>query len=154
MDNSSLTTNINSGYYFVPSSPVAIAALKHIVRHAANSTGSEQPSFHMVLCGGDFSQWPTQAVGLGWGYDKCLYMDPRHGNLTVQIIHPMKAAVGGTYIGGGKDTLWDFRYVNLEPPFAEMEALHNNYVRGLDKKMRRQMDAGLWFAKKDDACRF
>ncbi len=57
---------INSGFYRVRSTPVAIAAMKDIVAHAYKSKTTEQPSFYVVLCGGE------QGL-LAYGGTKCLY---------------------------------------------------------------------------------
>ncbi|KAK4376921.1 hypothetical protein RND71_003217 [Anisodus tanguticus] len=46
-----LPRRLNSGFYYAHSDAMTIAALKKVVKHAANSNLSEQPSFYDTLCG-------------------------------------------------------------------------------------------------------
>ncbi|KAJ8569750.1 hypothetical protein K7X08_006327 [Anisodus acutangulus] len=46
-----LPRRLNSGFYYAYSDAMTIAALKKVVKHAANSNLSEQPSFYDTLCG-------------------------------------------------------------------------------------------------------
>jgi hypothetical protein len=46
---------LNSGFYFAHSDDSTIAAMEKVVKHAATSGLSEQPSFYDTLCGEDGS---------------------------------------------------------------------------------------------------
>lgn len=108
---------LNSGFYFVKSSPRTIAAFAEIVGHAAQRPNkSEQPSFRHVLCGPG-----TTHIGL----DIC--HQPRTG-LTVRVLPILK-------FPNGRSTI----------PVTEGAVIaHANFLAGKEKKLARIHERGWW----------
>uniref|UniRef100_A0A0D9WIL3 Nucleotide-diphospho-sugar transferase domain-containing protein n=1 Tax=Leersia perrieri TaxID=77586 RepID=A0A0D9WIL3_9ORYZ len=127
---------LNSGFYYARSDNATIAAMEMIVKHAANSGLSEQPSFYDILCGKDGAN--------RIGNDRCL--EP-NTNLAVVFLS-RKMFPNGAYLG-----LWEKkRDVQLACKKIGCFTIHNNWVKGRRKKLQRQMASGLW--KYDPSSRF
>jgi hypothetical protein len=162
---------INSGFYRVRSTPVTIAAMNEIVEHASKSSTSEQPSFYMILCGGENG---VRIIGK----DKCLYMSnkllasqqngrpksqpnathfptifaPRNVPDAAIVIpntgHSMIVEFLDRFLfpNGGVNNLWE---TDLSSP-GEMFILHNNWIKSIRAKVVRLIERNLWFYKKDE----
>jgi beta-arabinofuranosyltransferase len=118
---------LNSGFYFARSDNGTITALAMVVKHAANSGLSEQPSFYDVLCGNDGAN--------RIGDDKCL--EP-NTNLTVVFLH-RNLFPNGAYKG-----LWEKHDVQSICRELGCLIIHNNWISGRKKKLWRQISSGLW----------
>ncbi|KAJ7519219.1 hypothetical protein O6H91_20G029100 [Diphasiastrum complanatum] len=118
---------LNSGFYFAWSNNATIAAFERIVKHAATSHMSEQPSFYDVLCG----------VGGKYRVGTTLCVEPLT-NLTVHFLDREK------YPNGAYKTLWENENVAEVCKQQGCVILHNNWISGRKKKLARQIASGLW----------
>lgn len=122
-----LPRRLNSGFYFARSDNATIIAMEMIVKHAASSGLSEQPSFYDVLCGEN----GTNRIG----EDRCL--EP-NTNLTVVFLD-RDLFPNGAYKG-----LWEKRDVRATCKELGCFIIHNNWINKRRKKVHRQMVSGLW----------
>ncbi|XP_065873431.1 beta-arabinofuranosyltransferase RAY1 isoform X2 [Euphorbia lathyris] len=122
-----LPRRLNSGFYFARSDVSTIAAMEKVVKHAANSSLSEQPSFYDTLCG----------VGGSYriGDDRCVEPET---NLTVQFLD-RNLFPNGAYL-----ELWQKKNVKEACAKHGCLILHNNWISGRMKKLERQVSSGLW----------
>ncbi|EXB82534.1 UDP-galactose:fucoside alpha-3-galactosyltransferase [Morus notabilis] len=118
---------LNSGFYFARSDASTIAALEKVVKHAANSGISEQPSFYDTLCGEN----GTNRVG----DNRCLEPET---NLTVHFLD-RNHFPNGAYKG-----LWQKKNVRAACKKKGCFVIHNNWISGRQKKLERQVSSGLW----------
>ncbi|CAH8257745.1 unnamed protein product [Arabidopsis lyrata] len=118
---------LNSGFYFAHSDDPTIAAMEKVVKHAATSGLSEQPSFYDTLCG----EGGIYRVG----DDKCLEPET---NLTVHFLDRE------LFPNGAYGDLWLKEDVRGECEKKHCFVLHNNWISGRLKKLERQMMKGLW----------
>ena len=137
---------INSGFYRIRSSPIAISALEAIVQHASESHLTEQPSFYIVLCGGRGGNTKV-------GDDGCIYTaPPSHANqdrhegrrtLFVKFLdrsrYPNGATVSAT---NASSLLWDLD--RLSDNDESLVILHNNWIKGIGGKVERLVNHGFW----------
>lgn len=118
---------LNSGFYFTWSEPSTISVFEKIVKHAAASDMSEQPSFYDVLCG------ESGRYRLGdW---QC--MEPET-NVTTYFLDRDK------FPNGAFKGLWERKNVSEACRLQGCFVLHNNWVSGRHKKLGRQISSGLW----------
>ncbi|XP_037474285.1 beta-arabinofuranosyltransferase RAY1-like [Triticum dicoccoides] len=118
---------LNSGFYYARSDSATITTMDMVVKHAAKSNSSEQPSFYDVLCGkGGVNRL---------GDDRCL--EPST-NLTVVFLDRDKFP-NGAYKG-----LWERHDLRLACRNLGCFIIHNNWVNGRKKKLWRQTASGLW----------
>ncbi|XP_057948350.1 uncharacterized protein LOC131144024 [Malania oleifera] len=122
-----LPRRLNSGFYFARSDGKTIAAMEMIVKHAATSNLSEQPSFYDTLCG----KGGTNRLG----DDRCL--EPKT-NLTVYFLDR------NLFPNGAYDGLWEKKDVKTACLKKGCLILHNNWISGRSKKLERQVLSGLW----------
>lgn len=122
-----LPRRLNSGFYFARSDAATIAALQKVVKHAASSDLSEQPSFYDMLCG----EGGIYRVG----DDKC--HEPQT-NLTVHFLDRSRFP-NGAYRG-----LWEKKNVRDECLQMGCVIIHNNWISGRKHKLERQLSSGLW----------
>ncbi|KAL1216465.1 Beta-arabinofuranosyltransferase RAY1 [Cardamine amara subsp. amara] len=118
---------LNSGFYFAQSNGPTIAAIEKVVKHAATSGLSEQPSFYDTLCG--------EGGAYRLGDDKCVEPET---NLTVQFLDRE------LFPNGAYGDLWLKNDVRAECEKKHCFVLHNNWISGRLKKLERQMMKGLW----------
>ena len=118
---------MNSGFYFARSDGSTIAAVEKVVKHAANSGMSEQPSFYDTLCG----EGGSNRVG----DDRCIEPET---NLTVYFMD-RNLFPNGAYQG-----LWQSKNVRAACEKKGCLVLHNNWISGRQKKVERQVLSGLW----------
>lgn len=104
-----------------------IAAMEKVVKHAATSGLSEQPSFYDVLCGEGGSN--------RMGDNICV--EPETG-LAVHFLDR------DLFPNGAYDELWMTRNVSEACLRKGCVILHNNWVSGRRKKLERQVRSGLW----------
>jgi hypothetical protein len=130
---------INSGFYFIPSSPENIAAFSAVVTHAAGTTLSEQPSFYDVLCG---VNGETRV-----GTEKCEF-----AGVTVQFLSLE------VFPNGASFRHWD-AWKSSKPMSAEASCttkncvvLHNNWISGIDAKADRLRRERFWRINEDGTC--
>ncbi|KAM3358513.1 beta-arabinofuranosyltransferase RAY1 isoform X2 [Capsicum galapagoense] len=122
-----LPRRLNSGFYYAHSDAMTIAALKKVVKHAANSNLSEQPSFYDTLCGeGGYNRIDDR---------RCL--EPQT-NLTVQFLDR------DLFPNGAYKDLWQERNVEEACLMKGCFIIHNNWISGRRKKLERQVPSGLW----------
>ncbi|KAL5552812.1 hypothetical protein UlMin_040213 [Ulmus minor] len=122
-----LPRRLNSGFYFARSDGSTIAAMEKVVKHAANSGMSEQPSFYDTLCGENGSNRV--------GDNRCI---ERETNLTVHFLD-RNLFPNGAYQG-----LWQRKNVRAICRKKGCFVLHNNWISGRQKKLERQVSSGLW----------
>ncbi|XP_047333129.1 beta-arabinofuranosyltransferase RAY1 isoform X2 [Impatiens glandulifera] len=123
-----LPRRLNSGFYFAHCDISTVGALEKVVKHAASSNLSEQPSFYDTLCGEEGCN--------RIGGDRCLEPD---SNLTVHFLDR------DLFPNGAYEGLWeeeDVRHVCVEKKGCYV--LHNNWINGRRKKLERQLRSGLW----------
>ncbi|CAM8878516.1 unnamed protein product [Rhodiola kirilowii] len=118
---------LNSGFYFARSDIPTISALEKVVKHAAKSNLSEQPSFYDTLCGKNGSYRISD--------NRCL--EPKT-NLTVHFLD-RDLFPNGAYRG-----FWEKRSVRGTCVKMGCIVLHNNWISGRQKKLERQIRSGLW----------
>lgn len=118
---------LNSGFYFARSDDPTIAAMVKVVKHAANSGMSEQPSFYDTLCGENGSN--------RLGNDRCVEPET---NLTVHFLD-RNLFPNGAYQG-----LWQRKSIRSACAKKGCFVLHNNWISGRQKKLERQVSSGLW----------
>ena len=122
-----LPRRLNSGFYFARSDNSTITVMQMIVKHAADSGLSEQPSFYDVMCGKNGTNRISD--------DKCL--EP-YTNLTVVFLN-RDLFPNGAYKG-----LWEKHDVLSACKELGCFIMHNNWINGRKKKLQRQMSTGLW----------
>ncbi|KAK3041852.1 hypothetical protein RJ639_000368 [Escallonia herrerae] len=122
-----LPRRLNSGFYYAHSDALMIAALEKVVKHAAASNLSEQPSFYDTLCG----EGGANRVG----DNRCLEPETL---LTVHFLDRDRFP-NGAYQG-----LWDERNVKAACLKKGCFILHSNWISGRTKKLERQVLSGLW----------
>ncbi|XP_044492266.1 beta-arabinofuranosyltransferase RAY1 isoform X3 [Mangifera indica] len=122
-----LPRRLNSGFYFARSNNLTIAAMEKVVKHAATSGLSEQPSFYDTLCG----EGGSNRVG----DNKCVEPET---NLTVHFLD-RKLFPNGAYLD-----LWLKKNVKGACAKIGCLVLHNNWISGRLKKLERQVLSGLW----------
>ncbi|KAK9277536.1 hypothetical protein L1049_007080 [Liquidambar formosana] len=118
---------LNSGFYFARSDGFTIAAMEKVVKHAATSNLSEQPSFYDALCG----EGGSNRVG----DNRCFEPET---NLTVHFLD-RNLFPNGAYLG-----LWEEKNVKAACVKRGCLILHNNWISGRRKKLERQVFSGLW----------
>ncbi|KAI8526995.1 hypothetical protein RHMOL_Rhmol12G0042400 [Rhododendron molle] len=113
---------LNSGFYFARNDVSTVAALEKVVKHAATSNLSEQPSFYDTLCG----EGGSNRVG----HDRCFEPET---NLTVHFLD-RDLFPNGAYQG-----LWEGTNPKTICKKKGCFILHNNWISGRRKKLERQM---------------
>ncbi|KAJ4823298.1 hypothetical protein Tsubulata_028573 [Turnera subulata] len=122
-----LPRRLNSGFYFAHSDSSTIAAMEKVVKHAATSGLSEQPSFYDTLCGEGGSYRISN--------NRCL---ERETNLTIHFLD-RNLFPNGAYLD-----LWQKKDVRTACIKKGCLILHNNWISGRLKKLERQVLSGLW----------
>ncbi|PON99045.1 Nucleotide-diphospho-sugar transferase [Trema orientale] len=122
-----LPRRLNSGFYFALSDGSTIAAMEKVVKHAANSGMSEQPSFYDTLCG---ENGTTRL-----GDNRCIEPET---NLTVYFLDR------NLFPNGAYQDLWQSKNVRAACAKKGCYVLHNNWISGRQNKLERQISSGLW----------
>ncbi|XP_075485118.1 beta-arabinofuranosyltransferase RAY1 isoform X1 [Primulina tabacum] len=122
-----LPRRLNSGFYYAHSDTITIKALEKVVKHAANSNFSEQPSFYDTLCGEGGSN----------RLDDNQCVEPET-NLLVHFLN-RDLFPNGAYGG-----LWEEKDIKNICTDKGCLILHNNWISGRKKKLERQVLSGLW----------
>ncbi|XVF02541.1 hypothetical protein REPUB_Repub04eG0184000 [Reevesia pubescens] len=122
-----LPRRLNSGFYFARADASTIAAIEKVVRHAATSGLSEQPSFYDALCG--------EGGSTRKGDNRCVEPET---NLTIHFLD-RNLFPNGAYLG-----LWERKNVRSTCEKQGCLVLHNNWISGRLKKLERQVLSGLW----------
>ena len=122
-----LPRRLNSGFYFARTDSSTVAALEKVVKHAATSNLSEQPSFYDTLCG--------EGGSYRVGYDRCFEPET---NLTVLFLDR------DLFPNGAYQSLWEEKNVKATCEKKGCFVLHNNWISGRRKKLERQALSGLW----------
>ncbi|KAK3223418.1 hypothetical protein Dsin_010443, partial [Dipteronia sinensis] len=122
-----LPWTLNSGFYFACCDASTIAAMEKVVKHAATSNLSEQPSFYDTLCG----EGGSNRVG----DNRC--MEPET-NLTIHFLD-RNLFPNGAYLG-----LWEKKNVKQACEKKGCFVLHNNWFTGRLRKLERQLLSDLW----------
>ncbi|KAK6160263.1 hypothetical protein DH2020_003644 [Rehmannia glutinosa] len=116
-----LPRRLNSGFYYAHSDNITIAALEKVVRHAANSNLSEQPSFYDTLCG--------EGGSYRLGEYQC--SEPET-NLMVHFLN-RNLFPNGAYRG-----LWEEKDTRKACMKKGCLIIHNNWISGRKNKLERQ----------------
>ncbi|KAJ6771192.1 BETA-ARABINOFURANOSYLTRANSFERASE RAY1 [Salix koriyanagi] len=116
-----LPRRLNSGFYFARSDVSTVAAMEKVVKHAATSNLSEQPSFYDTLCGEGGSYRISD--------NRC--MEPET-NLTVHFLD-RNLFPNGAYLN-----LWQKKNVKKTCRKKGCLVLHNNWISGRMNKLNRQ----------------
>ncbi|KAK4402736.1 Beta-arabinofuranosyltransferase RAY1 [Sesamum angolense] len=116
-----LPRRLNSGFYYAHSDSITIAALEKVVKHAAKSNLSEQPSFYDTLCG--------EGGSYRLGDDKCL--EPE----TDLVVHFLNRDL---FPNGAYQGLWEEKDIKKACKERGCLVLHNNWISGRRKKLERQ----------------
>ncbi|KAH6828035.1 Nucleotide-diphospho-sugar transferase family protein [Perilla frutescens var. hirtella] len=122
-----LPRRLNSGFYYAHSDSTTITAMEKVVKHAAYSNLSEQPSFYDTLCG--------EGGSYRLGDNQCL---DRETNLLVHFLD-RDLFPNGAYRG-----LWEEKDIKTACRERGCFILHNNWISGRKKKLERQVLSGLW----------
>jgi len=143
---------LNSGLYVAPSNPLVISAFEEIVAHTAQSKLSEQPSFDHILCAQETSER---------GYNSCFYrpsssktMHASEG-VHVELLDRFRFPNGAVMVGEENDNIYELgreQYNKLTG--IEVYAAHNNWIKEVTSKNKRQETRGWWFASKNKGCKF
>lgn len=122
-----LPRRLNSGFYFAWPDRDTVAAIQKVVKHALTSDMSEQPSFYDTFCGlgGEYRV----------GNSKCVEPET---NVTVHFLDRK------TFPNGASGDHWEKTNVRESCVQQGCQVLHNNWVSGRERKVKRQMAAGLW----------
>lgn len=122
-----LPRRLNSGFYFARSDDTTIAGMEKVVKHAASSNLSEQPSFYDSLCG--------EGGSYRLGDNRCLEPET---NLTVHFLDR------NLFPNGAYQNLWEKKKWKSVCLKKDCFILHNNWISGRRKKLQRQVLSGLW----------
>lgn len=122
-----LPRRLNSGFYFARCDNSTIAGMEKVVKHAANSGLSEQPSFYDTLCG--------EGGAYRVGDNRCVEPET---NLTVYFLDR------DLFPNGAYQDLWQKKNVKAACVKKGCIVLHNNWISGRLKKLERQVLSGLW----------
>ncbi|KAH8500014.1 hypothetical protein H0E87_015305 [Populus deltoides] len=122
-----LPRRLNSGFYFARSDASSVAAMEKVVKHAARSNLSEQPSFYDTLCGEGGSYRISD--------NRCVEPET---NLTIHFLD-RNLFPNGAYLN-----LWQKKNVKKACMKKGCLILHNNWISGRVKKLERQVVSGLW----------
>ncbi|RVX04307.1 Beta-arabinofuranosyltransferase RAY1 [Vitis vinifera] len=122
-----LPRRLSSGFYFARSDDTTIAGMEKVVKHAASSNLSEQPSFYDSLCG--------EGGSYRLGDNRCLEPET---NLTVHFLDR------NLFPNGAYQNLWEKKKWKSVCLKKDCFILHNNWISGRRKKLQRQVLSGLW----------
>lgn len=122
-----LPRRLNSGFYYAHSDIITIKALEKVVKHAANSNFSEQPSFYDTLCGEGGSN----------RLDDNQCVEPE----TNLLVHFLNRDI---FPNGAYGGLWEEKNIKKICMDKGCLILHNNWISGRKKKLERQVLSGLW----------
>lgn len=118
---------INSGFYFARSEDKVIEAFEAIIDHAAQRLNqSEQPSFYKVLCG-EQQEYVTSETECVWKNGLKVVFLPRE-------LHP----------NGRVFFIWRAKTLSRCKEMG-CASIHNNWIKGMDKKTMRFKRKNLWF---------
>ncbi|KAJ6431105.1 hypothetical protein OIU84_018576 [Salix udensis] len=117
-----LPRRLNSGFYFARSDVSTVAAMEKVVKHAATSNLSEQPSFYDTLCGEGGSYRISD--------NRCVEPET---NLTVHFLD-RNLFPNGAYLN-----LWQKKNVKKTCMKKGCLVLHNNWISGRMNKLNRQL---------------
>ncbi|KAL3819278.1 hypothetical protein ACJIZ3_005183 [Penstemon smallii] len=118
---------LNSGFYYAHSDNITITALEKVVKHAASSNLSEQPSFYDTLCG----EGGTNRLG---DY-QCLEPETK---LLINFLNR------DLFPNGAYRDLWEDKDTKKSCLDKGCLILHNNWISGRKKKLERQVLSRLW----------
>ncbi|KAF7809340.1 rhamnogalacturonan II specific xylosyltransferase [Senna tora] len=121
-----LPRRLNSGFYYAHSDGQTISAMEKVVKHAAISGLSEQPSFYDMLCG--------EGGIYRAGDNTCVEPET---NLTVHFLD-RDLFPNGAYLD-----LWQEKDVKAACLKKGCLIIHNNWISGRLKKLERQILSGL-----------
>ncbi|KAG0570682.1 hypothetical protein KC19_6G180200 [Ceratodon purpureus] len=122
-----LPRRLNSGFYFAWPDRATVNVFVKIVKHGMTSNMSEQPSFYDTMCGidGEHRQ----------GDDRCVEPET---NVTAIFLDRR------LYPNGASGNHWEQSNVRESCERQGCRVLHNNWVAGRERKLKRQVAAGLW----------
>ena len=161
-DDPAARRRLNSGLYVAPNNPLVRSAFQEIVRHAASSRQSEQPSFDEILC----AKPPSER-----GYSSCVYrphpsiwrqffgdstlQESDSKAMHVETLDRFQFPNGAILLGSGNDNVYALgRDEFSQATGKELYAAHNNWISSETEKKARQKASGWWFARGETGCRY
>lgn len=170
---------LNSGLYVAPNNDLVRSAFTEIVRHAAQSSQTEQPSFDEILCARYPSErryasctyrkeiedtW-TRLLGTAmskifrrfWGEDRKNDKDDveipssMHVELLDRFMFPSGAVLAGE---DNKNAFVLGQKAFSKATGKPLYCAHNNWILGEDLKKKRAEDAGWWFTDHEQTCEY
>lgn len=108
---------INSGFYYVKSTPRSVDVFAELIKFCKNSPTTEQGCFYDVMCGNE-GQHRIR-------HNKCTY---KHFN-----VHFLDRSI---FPNGLTKGIWNLPPGNILNQWPTLYILHNNWVRGLEKTRR------------------
>lgn len=123
---------INSGFYYVRSSPSTVEAFEQITDHARRSTLSEQPSFYTILCG-----------------DELQYVQGPRDCLNTKIPVKTRLLSRQVYPNGAMTDV-----IRGVTPTSEdkVAIVHFNWLEGHENKVQSFVNASMWMLDEHDQC--
>eukprot|EP00223_Ostreococcus_mediterraneus_P000492 CAMPEP_0179721188 /NCGR_PEP_ID=MMETSP0938-20121108/4351_1 /TAXON_ID=548131 ORGANISM="Ostreococcus mediterraneus, Strain clade-D-RCC1107" /NCGR_SAMPLE_ID=MMETSP0938 /ASSEMBLY_ACC=CAM_ASM_000576 /LENGTH=252 /DNA_ID=CAMNT_0021595125 /DNA_START=405 /DNA_END=1163 /DNA_ORIENTATION=+ len=125
---------LNSGLYGARPTSDVISAFESIVDAARKSKSSEQPHFQAILC-------ENHTI-----HGRCMYR-----NTIIRVLPSETFPNGGWLINNSnffKLGAKSFTKITQKPLYA----VHNNWVVGIERKIRRQRAHHLWWAQENSSC--
>mmetsp|Transcript_2127 Transcript_2127/g.7945 ORF Transcript_2127/g.7945 Transcript_2127/m.7945 type:complete len:347 (-) Transcript_2127:257-1297(-) len=124
----------NSGLYGVRPTLDIISAFESIIDAARRSNSSEQPHFQTILCKNRTT------------HGNCMYR-----KTMIRVLPSETFPNGGWSINGStffKLGAESFTKLTLKPLYA----VHNNWLSGIERKIRRQQEHHLWWTREQSCC--
>jgi Nucleotide-diphospho-sugar transferase len=142
---------LNSGLYVAPSNPLVIRAFDEIVRHAAASRLSEQPSFDEILC----ARKPSDRQCAFCTYQPVKKQRKGPSSLHVELLDRFQFPNGAVLVGQDNDNVYTLgREEFANATGRELFVAHNNWISGEAEKKARQVAAGWWFGQDFFGCKY
>jgi len=128
-------TKFNSGLYGVHSTSDTTSAFERIVAAALHSNSSEQPHFQHILC-----------------QNRTLRGDCRYQSTVIKVL-PSETFPNGGWRLNNNSTFFQlgsesFKKLTKKP----LHAVHNNWIVGIEQKIRRQQEHHLWWVQISSFC--
>lgn len=138
---------LNSGLYVAPCNHAVKSAIAEIIRHAATSAMSEQPSFDYVLC----QRRPSQRFDDRCRHRRSFLSFFKQSVFDVRILDRFHFPNGATLVGPNNENAFNLGRTDFSKATGQpLLAAHNNWIAGGNDKKQRQIDAGWWFVNHDD----
>lgn len=137
-ENANGKRRLNSGFYLAKSNARTIKGFKNVIKYASKSKMSEQPCFYDVLCG--------KKGELSVGDDECHYKD----GMKIKLLDRHK------YPNGLTNHIWNTTggVGSIKATWPDLVILHNNWVKGGEKKPRFQRHGFVLYDSSTELCTY